>query len=409
MKYISYIALLFCVISCQKQQDSVFQWRGENRDGIYNEGELLKSWQANEPKLLWFTEEIGNGYGSPVITDDKVIINGEIDSISHLFAFDLTGKLLWKTPNGNEFVGNGYSQNFPGVRSTPTVFNDLVYTCSGNGRVACIETQTGKEKWALNMGSDLHGIQNEFGYSESLLVDGDNLYCYPGGTDTNVVALNRLTGKVIWASKALSDTVAFASPMMIKLPTRNILVTFSGTSLFGIDTKSGEMLWSHKQDTTQFKEQCNTPVYADGFIYYVAGDGNGAVKLELSADGASIKEIWRNAAMKNALGGFVKLGNYIYSPDQTQKLKAIDVNTGALADTLKMNRGAIIAADSMLYVYSQSGDVSLVKYDGSKMELAGSLKIEKGTKEHFSHPVISKGVLYVRHGKALVAYDIKAK
>lgn len=29
------------------------QWRGQNRDGVYSEINLLKQWPANGPKLLW--------------------------------------------------------------------------------------------------------------------------------------------------------------------------------------------------------------------------------------------------------------------------------------------------------------------------------------------------------------------
>jgi hypothetical protein len=70
------------------------QWRGLERNGIYPEKNLLKKWPANGPQMLWSYEGIGNGYGSPTITSDKLYITGEIDSIGYLFAFDLKGKLL---------------------------------------------------------------------------------------------------------------------------------------------------------------------------------------------------------------------------------------------------------------------------------------------------------------------------
>jgi len=39
--------------------------------------------------------------------------------------------------------------------------------------------------------------------------------------------------------------------------------------------------------------------------------------------------------------------------------------------------------------------------------VVSKFKIVNGTKEHFAHPVISNGVLYIRHGNALMAYEIK--
>lgn len=407
MKYLKMLPaiLLFCVsISGIAQQN---QWRGANRDGMYTETQLMKTWPASGPQLLWTNETIGDGYGSPVISSDMLLINGEIDSVSHVFAFDLNGKLIWKTPNGREFTGNGFSNRFPGSRSTPTVVDDVIYICSGNGRIACLDKKTGKEKWSKDMITDFNGVIPAFGYSESLLVDNSVLYCFPGGATNNAVALDRLTGKTIWTSKLLGDTISYCSPLLIRLPSRNILVTFSNYYIMGIDAKTGELLWSQKQENVKHKQQCNTPIFADGNIYYVAGDGNGVVKLELSADGKTIKEVWRTENVSNTFSGFLKINDHLFTTDRTQKLKCFDTKTGQVIDSLKMNRGAIIAADDRMYVYSENGDVQLIKATGSKMESVGKFKVEVGTREHFAHPVISKGVLYVRHGKILLAYNIK--
>jgi len=389
---------------------SISQWRGTNRDGIYPDKNLLKIWPEAGPKLLWLTEEIGNGYSSPVIAEGKLYINGEIDSISHVFAFDQNGKLIWKTPNGKEFFGEGYSANFPGARSAPTVYNDLIYVCSGLGRIVCLEAATRKERWAVNMVSDLGGKLNMFGYSESLLVDETKVYCYPGGSESNVVALDRFTGKVIWTSKALGDVVSFCSPVIIKLPELNVLVNLSREYLMGLDAKNGELLWSLKEDSVKLEgEYCNTPIYADGFIYEISGveKGSGAFKLELSPDGKSIKRIWKNDKVKNPMGGFVKFGDRIYATSEDKKLKVLDAKTGQVVETLSGMKGSLIAADNLLFCYTDNGYVNLIKGIGSKLEVVSKFKIEKGTKEHFSHPVIANGVLYVRHGNALMAYQIK--
>ena len=408
-KHLAIIFFLFSVTTSFIQAQAISQWRGAHRDGIYNETQLMKTWPEAGPQLLWSNDDMGDGYGSPVIAADMLFINGETDSTSYLFAYNLQGKLLWKSPNGKEFSGTGFSASFPGARSTPTVVDDLVYVCSGNGRIACFESQTGKEKWAVEMISELKGRIPDFGYSESLLIDGEVVYCSPGGATTNIAALNRFTGKPIWTSKALSDTVSYCSPMIVNLSQRKVLVTFSNYYLEGLDATTGELLWSQKQENVKYHQQCNTPIFADGFIYYVAGDGNGAVKLELSSDGKSIKDVWRNSNVKNNFNGFVKINNYLFSNDRTQKLKCLDIKTGLVTDSLKVTKGALIAAGGMLYCYSDNGDVNLIKLTGTKMEIVSKFKINIGTKEHFAHPAISNGVLYIRHGKALMAYDIKER
>lgn len=112
--------------------------------------------------------------------------------------------------------------------------------------------------------------------------------------------------------------------------------------------------------------------------------------------------------LKFLFRGFMKLGNKIYSCTNGRRdLKCIDANTGQVLDSLKVGIGSIIYADKMLYYYNQKGEVNLIKPGTEKLELVSTFKITKGTLEHFSHPVINNGVFYIRHGKALMAYNIK--
>jgi len=404
------VSLLLLIYVMVIYSQGVTQWRGKNRDGIYDEKQLLPSWPVNGPKLLWLNENIGKGYGSPVITNDKLFINGEIDSVSHLFAFDLKGQLLWKVKNGKEFFGIGFSANYPGARSTPTLDGNYIYTTSGLGQIGCFDATTGKEIWTVNMVKTFNGFTNEFGYCESVVVDDKNVYCFPGGKDANYAALDKKTGKTVWTCKGLNDTTSFCSPLLVKLPSREVLVTFGRHYLVGIDTQNGELLWSYKLNGFRYDgEHCNTPLYSDGFLYNVAADpgGNGTAKLQISTDGKSIKEIWRNLDISNGFGGFVKVDNKIFMTVEKNYLKVLDLNTGLLVDSTRMNKSSIIFADNKFICYGHNGEVKLINYENKKLETTGKLKIDKGSQEHISHPVISNGVMYIRHGNALMVYNIK--
>jgi hypothetical protein len=66
----------------------------------------------------------------------------------------------------------------------------------------------------------------------------------------------------------------------------------------------------------------------------------------------------------------------------------------------------VISADGMLYCYSEKGFMHLVKPNPETFELVSSFEITSGTGTHWAHPVIYDGVLYLRHGDALMAYKI---
>jgi len=196
---------------------------------------------------------------------------------------------------------------------------------------------------------------------------------------------------------------------------REILVTFSAYHLMGFDVASGALLWTHAQDNYPVEERkpgigdthSNTVIYKNGSIWYAAGDGNCGVKLSLSEDGSSISEIWRNKGFDSYMGGIVKLEDHIYGSATAQpQLRSIHAHTGIIADSLMIGRGVVIAADSMIYYYSQNGKMYLVAYHDGTLEEVSSFRISKGSREHFSHPVIHRGVLYVRRGQSIMGYDL---
>lgn len=402
MKTLLFFLLALLALAFTKKEPRISEWRGTSRSGVFNETGLMKQWPAGGPRLLWAADSIGRGYGSPVIEGDQLFINGEKDSTTYLMSYDLNGKLQWKVAYGQEWV-----KNYPGARSTPTVVDDLVYVSSGKGDIACINKADGTKVWSLNMISDLGGTINMFGYSQSLLVNGDLVYCQPGGKVNNVVALNRFTGKLVWSQKANSEVEAYGSPIIYKRGNRDLLLTFSELAFLGMDGKTGELMFISKMDTAG-NLHGNIPILDGDDLYYTEGDGNRSVKYKLAADGSSVTEVWRNRDFDNIMGGVVRLGNKIYGTAHRQMyLKCLDMKTGQVTDSLRMFRGCTIAADGLLYVYTEKGDVNLVDPNADKMKIVSTFKVTKGTKEHFSHPMIHNGILYIRHGESLLAYAIK--
>jgi outer membrane protein assembly factor BamB len=408
------IVALFAFIivwNAGSEKTKIYEWRGTDRKGIYDETNLLKSWPAEGPKEIWSIDNLGNGFVTPIFTEDSFYITGELDSMLVLFSFNLKGEKQWQTILGKEWM-----KSYPGSRSIPTVVNDLIYVGSGMGNLYCIKKDNGKIVWSKDFVVDLKGVLPLHGYSEAALIDGEKIFWTPGGMVNNVVALNRFTGKMIWSNKGFGETSAYNSPKLIELPSRKILVTFSSYHLMGIDVETGRLLWSHEQVNYPLEKRapgygdthCNTVLFDNGSIYYAAGDGNCGVKLKLSDDGSTITELWRNKGFDSFMGGIVKIDNFIYGCGTTSPdLRVINAETGILSDSLRIGIGALIAADNMLYYYTQKGDLMLIGYNQGKIEKISSFRIKKGTLQNFSHPVINKGVLYQRHGNVLMAFDIR--
>jgi len=405
------IITFFLILVADAQ--NVYQWRGKDRLGIFDESNLLKEWPAEGPTEIWSIDNIGNGFVTPVFTEKNFFITGETDSMLILYCYDLQGKKEWQTTLGREWM-----RTYPGSRSIPTIVDDLIYVGSGLGNLYCLKRDDGKLVWSKDLIKDLGGILPLHGHSEAALIDGKKVYWTVGGKVNNFVALDRFSGKMIWTSKGFGETSAYNSPKLIEHSGRKIIVTFSAYHMMGFDAETGKLLWGHEQDNYPLDKRlpgygdthCNTVLYENGSIYYAEGDGNCGVKLSISQDGSSIKEVWRNAGFDSYMGGIVKIGDFIYGSGTVRPvLRSINAESGQLVDSLKIGTGAIVSADNMLYYYSQKGDLALVGFDNGKLEMKSSFRIRKGNLQHFSHPVINKGILYQRHGKVLMAFDIRKK
>lgn len=396
------IALL---ISASTSAQIVSQWRGESRDGQYkNETGLLKSWPAEGPALLWSTKQLGKGYSSPALTKDGLYITGMENGTGYLYFFDHKGKLLWKTAYGNE-----WEESYPGSRCTPTVYQNQIFVLSGYGLLSCFHAKTGKEIWKNDLQKSFGARNIQWGFTESLLIADKKLIVTPGGPVSNLVALDPINGKTIWTSKALGELSAYCSPQYVEYNNKKIIVTHTANSVIGIELTTGKLLWSAPKSNT-YSVHPNTPLYFDGKIFCSSGYGSESFLLKLSDDGTKITKEWSNQTLDNQMGGMIYSNGLIFGTGQekTKTLHAIDAKTGKLRFSMpEWTRGNVIMADGMIYSYSEKGEVGLIKPSLFAFELKGKFRVTIGSEAHWAHPVIYNGVLYIRHGNALLAYSIK--
>ena len=379
------------------------QWRGNGRDGVYNETGLLKEWPEGGPQLLWSYEGIGEGFSSAAISDGNLYITGLSGNNLILYVFDLNGQLL----NRKE-VGREESNNYPGPRSTLTINDGKLYIYNAFGRLVCLDKTTLNEVWSKEIIAEFNGRIAEWGMNESPLIVGDKLFITPGGVQNNVVALNKNTGATIWTSAGRGSEATYCSPMYISGYSVPILVTSTAEYIIALNADTGENLWSF-QRTNQYNIHPNTPIYHNGMIFATTGYGGGSVMLRLIDDGKAVELAWRNNNLDNQMGGAIRIGNYIYAGGHNNNnFFCIDWNTGeTIYRTTSVGRSNIITADGMLYCYSERGNMYLVRPNSESFDLASSFRVTLGTNQHWAHTVIHNGVLYIRHGDALMAYRVK--
>jgi len=129
--------------------------------------------------------------------------------------------------------------------------------------------------------------------------------------------------------------------------------------------------------------------------------------LRLTNGGRSVQKVWENTDISHKTGNTMRIGDYIYASGERTNWYCVNWQTGkTVYSDQTLGVGTIISAEGLLYIYSEKGEMALVKPNPEKFELISKFNVTLGTDEYWAHPVIFKGVLYIRRGNTLMAYKI---
>jgi outer membrane protein assembly factor BamB len=412
------LSLAFTWICTYSFTQDVTQFRGANRDGVFQETNLLKEWPEEGPELVWSTDSLGKGYSSPVIGNNKIYVTGLKDTIDYLSALDLDGNPLWTIE-----CGRAWNRSFPDTRSTPTLDGDRVYAISGLGIILCANATTGETIWTRNGFEDFEAQAGDWGVAESPLIVDDVVIYTPCGFNAGMVALNKFTGETVWESEPIKDTTAYVSPILVNYAGKKMIVNVASKNIVGVDAANGDIMWTYYYydlHTPLWHPRapiinCNMAYFEDGQIYFTSGYNHVGGKLQLNEDGTGVELLWSDSTLDVHHGHYVKLDNFIYGSNWISNKEGdwccINWETGETMYVEPWNtKGAIIYADKHLYCLDEHrGNLALVEPSPEKFNIKSSFRITQGKGPYWAHPVIENGVLYVRHGEVLMAYDVKEK
>ena len=387
------------------------QWRGANRAGLSKETGLLQKWPEGGPKLLWKTSNLGEGHATPSVAGGRIygmgLRNDGKDEM--VWALDeKTGKEIWsvKIADGVQLEGpqGGY-----GSRATPTVDGANLFVLGVSGQFACMSRADGKILWTKNVQKEFGGELPRWGYSESALVDGDNVLVTPGGA-TTMVLLNKKTGGVVWKSNIPGNSSAYSSAITTNFGGVKEYIQFLTGGVVGVNAADGKLLWQFSEPAARNGINCSTPLYKDGYVFAASGYQNGGGLAKLSGTGTTQKaeKVYFVKEMRNHHGGMVLVGDYIYGFDE-RILTCIEFKTGKIMWTNNsVGKGSIMYADGNLICRSERGPVALVEASPTGYVEKGRFEqTDRSSANSWPYPIIANGKLYLRDQGVLLCYDVK--
>jgi len=382
------------------------QWRGPHRDGISTETGLARKWPKDGPTLIWEAKGIGDGFSTVAVQGGRAYTQGNRGKEDVVIALDVeaAGKELWATPNGK-----AYKNSFgDGPRGTPTIDGKVLYALGGNGDLACLELETGKKVWSINILAEFKADNPGWGISESPLIVGEKLIVTPGGQDATIVALDKSSGKTIWKSQGLSDSAAYSSCITFQAAGVEQVANFTHKGIVGVALADGKPLWRYDR-VANTVANIATPVHVDGHVFATSAYDTGCALVRLEPDGAGkvkAKEVYFSRELKNHHGGVVLVGEHIYGfSDST--LRCIEWKTGKDAWTHRsVGKGSLVFANGCLYILGEDGKVGLAEANPKEYRELSSFEVEHGKQKAWAHPVVAGGRLYIRTQDRLRCFDV---
>lgn len=395
------------------------RWRGANNDGISQDTGLLTEWPEGGPQIAWQIDTIGNGYSSLAVADGRIFTQGNVDDEGRILCLkESDGSVIWSvhSPAETKLYKHGKGN---GGRGTPTVDGEYVYVEGGGGDLTCLKAENGEIVWTKHLSDDFGGRVPGWGFSESPLIDGDKVIVTPGGSGGAVVALNKLTGEVVWRSEGIKDKAHYCSAIVVESHGVRQIVTFVGGSgsrkqpgeparLVGLDAETGDLLWSYDKSANR-TANVSSPLFYNNAVFSASayGTGGGLARLTKSDDGFAASPDYFENKMQNHHGGMVLVDGHIYGTG-SGSLICMNFETGEIVwQDRSAGKGAVTYADGHLYLYGEKNKVALVEANPQEYVEKGFFEVPKQKFPTWSHPVVANGRLYLRDMENLSAYAIR--
>jgi len=305
------------------------QWRGPNRDSVWNEKGICETFPTNGLKIRW-RASVGYGYSSPVVAKGRVYVTDsqlseKPKAFERVLCFaEESGQSLWTFSHEVTFPDWGFTPDQEKrPNATPIVQDGKVYSLASVGHVFCLEARDGAVRWQRDLAKEYPAA--ELTASASPLIDGDLLILLVGAKpDACVVALDKNSGKEVW--KALDEPVAHSSPIIITAGGCRQLIVWTQKSVTALEPATGKVHWREPLPTMG-DYIVSTPVFSNGRLLL------GGLMLTLDADRPAALVLWPDSRapsrriLSNTSTALLQ-GNYVLSAKSSGEFVCLEANTG---------------------------------------------------------------------------------
>ncbi len=405
------------------------QWRGPNRDGVWNERGILEKFTSPTIDIRWRVP-ISAGYNGPTVADGRVYVMDRVvepKEIERIHCFDWkTGETLW-----SESYDCPYKIEYPlGPRAAITLDDGRAYALGTMGNFHCLDAAKGHVLWKKDL-LDAYRIRMPiWGIAAAPLVDNDLVILHIGGSDgACILALDKKTGQEKW--RALDDPVSYSAPIIIQQAGRRVLVCWTGHHVAGLVPETGDVYWKYPIKPSQMVHNNATAVFHRNRLFMTAFF-DGSLMLALLQDELKVEKIWRrkgrNERRSDALHSTITTpileGDHVYGLGSYGQLRCLDAASGERVweDLTAVPQGRwatlhLIRNQEKIWMFNELGELIISKLSPRGFhEISRAQLIEPTTEQNqrtngvcWSHPAFAYRHVFARNDRELVCADLSSQ
>lgn len=412
------------------------QWRGPLGTGAAIKGSPPVAFSETK-NLKWKTPIPGKGHATPIVWDDKIIIqtavatnikgekpgdgaqsegerrmSGSQTDKVHEYKVILVnrenGKILWETTVAQEMPQESTHELGSWASNSPCTDGELIYAYFGSRGIHCLDFN-GRIIWQKDFGQMQKHMN--FGEGSSPFLYKDRLFIqWDHEGESFLVALDKKTGNEEWRA-ARNEGTSWASPFVVEVNEKTQVITSATNQVRSYDYETGEVIWT---TTGLTRNVIPNPVYENGILFVMSGFRGSALQaidLAKAKDDISQSDavLWRydkntpytpNPLLMNGKlyflrvnNGFLtcldaKTGNEFYANEKLEKISTLYSSPSGVGDR----------------IYIAANNVCMVIKAGEKFEVLASNELDDN---FHASPVIVGNELILRGFHSLYCFEEK--
>ncbi|WP_010583336.1 PhnD/SsuA/transferrin family substrate-binding protein [Schlesneria paludicola] len=378
------------------------QFRGPFRDGTVD-------WLPNRlpvtPKFEWTATLPSDGLGGLAVASNSVIVSGRdpLDQQDLWTCLDASsGRMRWKLT----YQAPGRLDYGNSPRATPLIANDHAWLLGAFGHLHCVRLSDGQIVWKTSLNRQFGMPPLTWGLAGSPLIVEGRLIVQPGGPQASIVALNPMTGDVIWTTPGLPP--GHASIVTTVQNGDRQLIGCDKESIGGWKASTGERLWTIVPHESGDFNVPSPIIHSSGFV--VASENNGAREYSPRKDGQpGFEQVAHYATLSPdshspVVSGdrLIGIHNGLHCLSLTEGLTSI----WRLKDRAFRNYGSLIASKDRILALTFHEELVLIDPHQAAPMVVSRLRLSDEGSDCWSHPALAHRALYVRLGRAVCRLNL---